>query len=51
VPPDLWSACDSPISPIGPISPMECRDTCGAIRAGRPYQHDVTRQCMGPQGH
>lgn len=40
--PDLWSSCSGP---------MECRDTCGAIRAGRSYQHDLARQCMRPPGH
>ncbi len=40
--PDWWSTCSGP---------MECHDTCEAIRAGRPYQHDLTRQCMRPPGH
>jgi hypothetical protein len=35
-PPDRWMACDDP---------TDCLDTCGAIRTGRPYRHDVMRQC------
>jgi hypothetical protein len=38
-----WSDCND--------LPM-CRDTCSAIRTGRPYRHDLARQCLpGPQGH
>lgn len=37
-PTDRWSSC---------TNPMDCRGTCDAIRAGRPFRHDVMRQC-GP---
>jgi hypothetical protein len=37
-PPDRWSACSAP---------MDCRDTCGAIRTGQAYRHDLTQQCLG----
>jgi len=39
-PPDRWMACDGQ---------MECLDTCSAIRTGRPYRHDVMRQCPSPE--
>jgi hypothetical protein len=39
-PPDQWASCDSR---------MECRGTCDAIRTGRPYHHDIMRQCS-PDG-
>ena len=35
-PPELWSSCGDR---------MECRDTCGAIRAGRPFRADLMHQC------
>jgi hypothetical protein len=36
--PDRWRACSEPMT--------DCRDTCGAIRSGRPYRHDLMHECM-----
>jgi hypothetical protein len=35
---DRWVACDDA---------SQCLDTCSALRTGRPYRHDVMRQCQG----